>query len=60
MPHHQNAIAQTVIAFIHANKTNLGLIIMGDNHKERAYTQPNPGSVQLGELLVVLKVLEMT
>ena len=32
MPHHQNAIAQTVIAFIHANKTNLELIIMGDNH----------------------------
>ena len=30
------------------------------NHTERAYTQPNPGSVQLGKLLVVLKVLEMT
>lgn len=33
---------------------------MGVNHTERAYTQPNSGSVQLGKLLVALKVLEMT
>ena len=30
------------------------------NHKEKAYSQPIPRSKQLGELLAVLKVLEMT
>lgn len=56
----KNAISQVIIAFTDANKTNFGLIIMGVNHTERAYIQLNHGSVQLGKLLVVLKVLEMT
>ena len=38
----------------------MGLKITGVHHKEGAYTQGNPGSLQLWEFWAVLKVLEMT